>query len=162
MTPRVAPNLTVPGEAIGKPGHWLRTPATTSEELRGSSARNFSPATARVMTNTAQVRRPGSAASFWRWMTAPALFNEPEEFLEQTELRVLSKAASGGGFCVPDDVANMVISAGRSVSPIAQLAQEFVTQRGEVLGVPIAGTHGVASWVAESGAITPSDETITR
>jgi HK97 family phage major capsid protein len=93
---------------------------------------------------------------------APALFNEPEEFLEQTELRVLSKAASGGGFCVPDDVANMVISAGRSVSPIAQLAQEFVTQRGEVLGVPIAGTHGVASWVAESGAITPSDETITR
>jgi HK97 family phage major capsid protein len=104
----------------------------------------------------------GEAASFWKWMTAPALFTEPEEILADQEYRVLSKAASGGGFLVPEDVSSMVMSAARSMSPIARLAQEFVTDRGDVLGVPIAGTHGTAAWVAESGAISPSDETITQ
>ena len=56
----------------------------------------------------------------------------------------------------------MVISAARARSPIAQLAQEFVTERGDSFGVPTAATRGSAAWVAESGAITPSDETITQ
>jgi HK97 family phage major capsid protein len=56
----------------------------------------------------------------------------------------------------------MVISAARSKSPIAQLAQEWITERGDTFGVPTAASHGTAAWVAESGAITPSDETITQ
>jgi HK97 family phage major capsid protein len=75
---------------------------------------------------------------------------------------VLSKAASGGGFLVIEDAVDMVISAARSQSPIARLATEYVTEKGEPMSVPIAGTHGVAAWIAESGAISPSDETVTE
>ena len=69
-------------------------------------------------------------------MSAPALFAEPDEYLEEHEYRVLSKAASGGGFLVPEDVSDMVMSAARSASPIARLATEFVTDKGGTLGVP--------------------------
>jgi len=117
-----------------------------------------------------EFREDGDRASietrgFWRWVTAPRLDGEgprAEEMLPEAELRVLSKGASGGGFFVPSDVSEMVISAARAASPIAQLAQEFLTESGETVNVPTAASHGVGAWVAESGSYTPSDETITN
>jgi HK97 family phage major capsid protein len=150
MTPRIAPRppLVSDMEAVGALGRELRR-----ELFRGSRA---------SYDEYRSGKTTGESASFWKYMTAPALFTEPEEILEDHEYRVLSKAASGGGFLVPEEVSSMVISAARSVSPIARLAQEWVTDKGDTLGVPIAGTHGTASWVAESGAITPSDDTLTQ
>jgi hypothetical protein len=49
--------------------------------------------------------------------------------LPEEEYRVLSKAASGGGFFVPDDVAEMVISAARGASVVSQLALDITTRR---------------------------------
>jgi HK97 family phage major capsid protein len=152
MAPRVAPGARPPLisdiEAVGALGRELRrelfrASKTSYDEYRSGKA-------------------TGETASFWKWMTAPALFGEPEEWLEEHELRVLSKAASGGGFLVVEDVVDMVISAARSASPIARLAQEYQTAKGEALSVPIAGTHGTAAWVAESGTTTATDETITE
>ena len=150
MAPRIAPRppLVTDIEAVGALGRefrreLFRLPRTSYDEFRSG-------------------KTTGESASWWKWMSAPALFTEPNEYLEDFEYRVLSKAASGGGFLVPEDVASMVMSAARSASPIARLAQEFVTDKGGTLGVAVAATHGTASWVAESGAITPSDDTITQ
>src|SRR5215211_5476379 len=98
---------------------------------------------------------PLEQRAFWSYVTAPAQIFQHEE-------RVLSKAASGGGFLVPTDVADLVVAAARASSAVAQVAAEFVTARGELLGVSLAGTHGTAAWIAESGSYTPSDETITQ
>jgi HK97 family phage major capsid protein len=104
-----------------------------------------------------------AAGAFWDYATYPGIWEgDPAEIQGAAEWRVLSKAASGGGFLVPTDLADMVVSAARSKSPIAQLAQEFITQRGDTFNVPTAASHGVAAWIAESGAITPSDETVTQ
>lgn len=108
---------------------------------------------------------PTHAASFWKFMASPALGGEllePDDVLTHEEYRVLSKGASGGSFLVPEDVSTMVMSAARSASPIARLAIEYITEKGDNLSVPLAATHGTAAWVAESGAITPSDDTITE
>lgn len=78
------------------------------------------------------------------------------------EQRVLSRATSGGGFLVPADLADRVISAARAAGALSRVAAEFVTEAGETFAVPLAGTYGTAAWVAESGSYTPSDETITQ
>jgi HK97 family phage major capsid protein len=113
--------------------------------------------------------RAGEAApelsAFWRWATSPMSEGEEDDAkqaLPEVEYRTLSKSASGGGFFVPADLAETVIAAARAESAVAQVALEIVTDRGESLGMPLAGTHGSAAWVAESGAISPSDETITQ
>ena len=49
--------------------------------------------------------------------------------MPEEENRVLSKAASGEGFFVPDDVAEMVISAARAASVVSQLALDITTRR---------------------------------
>jgi HK97 family phage major capsid protein len=84
------------------------------------------------------------------------------DFMPEEEYRVLSKGASGGGFLVPTDVSEMIIAAARAASAVAQVATEVVTERGETVGMALAGTHGTAVWTAESGSYTPSDETITQ
>jgi HK97 family phage major capsid protein len=56
----------------------------------------------------------------------------------------------------------MITAAARAASAVAQVAQEIVTDQGETFGMALAGTHGTAAWVAESGSYTPSDETITQ
>jgi HK97 family phage major capsid protein len=101
--------------------------------------------------------------AFWNWMTAPRLDGaDPIEFLSQEEQRVLSKASSGGGNLVPTSLAGQVVSAARSASAVAQVAQEFLTERGESFGVPTVATHGTGAWIAESGSITATDETVTQ
>ena len=55
-----------------------------------------------------------------------------------------------------------MIAAARAAGALSQLAQEFLTEAGSTFGVSLAGTHGSATWTAESGSYTPSDETITQ
>jgi HK97 family phage major capsid protein len=102
--------------------------------------------------------------AFWRWVTAPMQYDggDVKDLLPEEELRVLSKGASGGGFFVVDDVAEMVISAARAASVVSQLALDITTARGEVMGVPLAATAAAGAWVAESGTYTPVDTTITQ
>jgi HK97 family phage major capsid protein len=102
--------------------------------------------------------------AFWNWVTAPQQLDggDARELLTQEEYRVLSKGASGGGFFVPEDVADMVISAARAASPVSQLATDIVTAKGETLGMSLAATAAAGAWVAESGGYTPVDTTITQ
>ena len=114
-------------------------------------------------------REDGDRASietrpFWRWFDAPGFGENVDAatVLTPEEFRVLSKGASGGGFLVPTDLAESVHAAARAASPIGLLATEFPTQRGDTFNVSLAGTHGSASWIAESGSYAASDETITN
>jgi HK97 family phage major capsid protein len=100
--------------------------------------------------------------AFWNYMVAPATGIDPRELLTIEEQRVLSKGASGGGFLVPTDLAELIVSAARAQSALAQLSQEFVTSDGATFNVPLGGSHGTAAWTAESGTYTASDETITQ
>jgi HK97 family phage major capsid protein len=78
------------------------------------------------------------------------------------EHRVLSKAASGGGFLVPTSTADQMLSAIRAAGLVGQLAREYRTTGGETFNAPLDSTHGTAAWTAESGSYTPSDETLTQ
>lgn len=92
------------------------------------------------------------ARAFWRWATLPGTGEvRAEDMLPETEYRVLSKGASGGGFLVPTELSEMITGAARAASQVAQLANEVVTDAGETLNMSLAGTHGTAAWVAESG-----------
>jgi HK97 family phage major capsid protein len=85
------------------------------------------------------------------------------EGMDVDEYRVLSKAASGGGFFVPTDLADEIIRALRFLpGGVASLARTIRTSGGETINLPLNLTHGVAAWLAESAADTPSDETITN
>jgi HK97 family phage major capsid protein len=99
--------------------------------------------------------------AFWNYITDTTGF-DPRDTMSEAEYRVLSKGASGGGFLVPTDLAELIVSAARAQSALAQLALEFVTSGGETFNVPLGGTHGTAAWTAESGSYTASDETITQ
>lgn len=86
-----------------------------------------------------------------------------KEGMEHEEYRVLSKAASGGGYFVPTDLANEVVRAMRFLpGGVTALARTLTTSAGDTINVPLNLTHGSAAWIAESGAYTPSDETITN
>jgi HK97 family phage major capsid protein len=86
-----------------------------------------------------------------------------KESLDSEEYRVLSKAANGGGFFVPTDIADSVVRALRFLpGGVGTLARTLQTSEGDVINIPLNLTHGTAAWIAESGAYTPSDETITN
>lgn len=85
------------------------------------------------------------------------------EGLDIEEWRVLSKAASGGGFFVPSDLADQIVRALRFLpGGVGSLARTITTSGGETINIPLNLTHGSAAWIAESGSYTPSDETITQ
>jgi HK97 family phage major capsid protein len=102
--------------------------------------------------------------AFWRWVTAPMQHDggDARDLVPEEEYRVLSKGASGGGFFVPDDVGEMVISAARAASTVSQLALDITTAKGETMGVPLPATAAAGAWVAESGGYTAVDTTITQ
>jgi HK97 family phage major capsid protein len=132
------------------------------------------PAAKRLKEPSLHLYRPPPATStpdeeraFWKWATTPSLAGAPpgmhaQDLLLIEEQRVLSKAASGGGFLVPTDIGEMITAAARAASMIAQVALELVTETGETVGMALPGTHGSAAWTAESASYTPSDETITQ
>ena len=80
--------------------------------------------------------------------------------LDVEEKRVLSKATAGAGLnLVPTAFAADIINIARFMGPINELASTFVTDSGEAIQIPSVSAHGIASWIGESGAYTPSDET---
>jgi HK97 family phage major capsid protein len=151
VTPRVAPKQELVSD--------MTVLAALSKEIRRQLARGVETTFEEFRAGRADEQ----AHAFWDYLTFPGIWEgDPAKIQAVAEWRVLSKAASGGGFLVPQSLANMVVSAARARSPIAQLAQEWITQRGDTFAVPTAASHGTAAWVAESGAISPSDETITQ
>jgi HK97 family phage major capsid protein len=80
--------------------------------------------------------------------------------LDVVELRVLSKATGAAGAnLVPTDFAREIVNIARFMGPVNQLANTMTTDSGETIQIPSVSAHGVASWIAESGAYSPSDET---
>jgi hypothetical protein len=63
--------------------------------------------------------------AFWNWLTAPNQGVDAREFMVLEEQGVLSKGASGSGFLVPTDLAELIVSAARAQSALAQLALEL-------------------------------------
>lgn len=105
----------------------------------------------------AQSDLPDVRLAVYKWIT------EGKESLDSEEYRVLSKAASGGGFFVPTDLADAIVRAMRFLpGGVGSLARTLETSTGDTINIPLDLTHGSASWIAESGAYTPSDETITN
>jgi HK97 family phage major capsid protein len=119
--------------------------ATTLEEYRSESA-GMKP------QDLPEVRR-----AVYSWLV------KGREGLDLEEYRVLSKAASGGGFFVPTDLADQVVRALRFLpGGVGALARMVVTSTGDLFNVPQNLTHGTAAWIAESASYTPSDETMTN
>lgn len=104
------------------------------------------------------------ARSFWRYMTSPAtVTGDPMDALDRIEKRVLSKASSAaGGYAVPTDFADQIVSVRRTGSIIGQLARTIETPAGTALQVPSATTHGVSAWTAENASFTASDEVFSQ
>lgn len=100
---------------------------------------------------------PETRLAVYKWLV------EGRETMEAEEYRVLSKAASGGGFFVPTDLADQIVRAMRFLpGGVGTLARTLTTATGDTVNVPLNLTHGTAAWIAESGSYTPSDETITN
>ncbi len=103
------------------------------------------------------VDQPDVRAAIFSWIV------KGRDGLEAEEFRVLSKAASGGGFFVPTELADMVVRALRFLpGGVGALARTFQTSNGDAMNVAVNATHGSAAWIAESGSYTPSDETMTQ
>jgi len=119
-------------------------PATLAEYRSGNAA---SP-----IQDSPEVRK-----AVYSWVT------KGKEGMDFEEYRVLSKAASGGGFLVPTDLADQIVRALRFLpGGVGALAKTVVTTNGDTFNVPLNLTHGTAAWIAESGSYTPSDETMTQ
>ena len=100
---------------------------------------------------------PDVRMAVYKWIV------EGRETMDAEEYRVLSKAASGGGFFVPTDLADQVVRAMRFLpGGVGSLARTLRTATGDTINVPLNLTHGTAAWIAESGSYTPSDETMTN
>jgi len=128
--------------------------AGTLEEFRSESYSSPSSAIARAKL---AAQEPDVRKALYSWVV------KGREGLDFDEYRVLSKAASGGGFFVPIDLANQVVRALRFLpGGVGTLARTFVTSTGDVFNIPLNLTHGTAAWIAESASYTPSDETMTQ
>jgi len=104
-----------------------------------------------------QADMPDVRQAVYKWIS------QGKESLDHEEYRVLSKAASGGGFFVPTDLADAIVRAMRFLpGGVGTLARTLTTSTGDLINIPLNLTHGSAAWIAESGAYTPSDETITN
>jgi hypothetical protein len=80
---------------------------------------------------------PAEERAFWKWAASPAIGVDAKDMMLEEEQRVLSKAASGGGFLVPTDVGEMITAAARAASMIAQVALELETESGETVGMAL-------------------------
>ena len=125
-------------------------------ELGEGNPRNFNEY--RAMNAPVKVQdEPEVRRAVYSWMVRGRDGMDPGEY------RVLSKAASGGGFLVDSDMADMIVRASRFLpGGVGALARVLVTGDGDSILVPTNLTHGTAAWISESAAYTPSDETMTQ
>jgi HK97 family phage major capsid protein len=118
---------------------------------------------------------PEYRAAWQRWLAAQAIQTESggwrtlisaedEALLTRVtaEYRALSRITQGGGFLVPTDVRNEIVSALRQSGPLQGLATTILTEDGRAMNLPTDFSHGSAQWVAENAAVTASDETLTQ
>ena len=92
--------------------------------------------------------------AFFRWMTV----RDTRE-LSSAELRVLSKASAGAGLnLVPTNFQRELIDALRDTGVMRQISRVVSTTSGEALQWPTVSSHGTASWIAENGAYSASDD----
>lgn len=144
-------------------------------ELERRAGRRSSYAEFRSRSGAASATRISSGfetrdSVFWRYLTERGIVTRNEfdgqpqlGTLDEKEQRVLSKATSAaGGYLVPTDFDDMVTSVRRSRAVIGNLARVIETDEGTTFQLPAATTHGVATWTAESGAYSPSDETFSQ
>lgn len=113
----------------------------------------------RRMTRAQKVQDTPEFRSAWFHMMS---VRDPDE-LDIEEKRVLSKATAGAGLnLVPTSFSDQIVNISRHMGPINELANTINTDSGEALQVPGVSAHGVATWVAESGAYVPGDETFSQ
>jgi HK97 family phage major capsid protein len=130
------------------------TPETLAEYRMASDVKHYLHGTSITQRD---VDDPEVRQAIYSWLV------RGREGLDLEEYRVLSKAASGGGFFVPTDMADAIIRALRFLpGGVGSLARTITTTSGETINIPLNLTHGSAAWIAESGSYTPSDETITQ
>jgi HK97 family phage major capsid protein len=107
------------------------------------------------------------AAAWWKYMLAPPIFSprdlpgvDAAKVLDDSELRVLSKASAGAGaYLVPQDFGDLITSARRAKNVIGELARNLETEHGRPIPLPTTTAHGTASWTAENAGHTASDDT---
>lgn len=94
--------------------------------------------------------------AFFRWMQDPSQITDVER-------RVMSKASGAAGlYAVPTQFFNELVSALRTTGVMRQISRVITTDSGASLQVPKVTAHGTASWIAESGAVSFSDETLAQ
>lgn len=97
---------------------------------------------------------PEYREAFFKWITA-----SDERELDSSEVRTLSKASAGAGLnLVPTSFRNVLIDALREYGVVRRIATVISTDSGETLQVPTVSSHGTASWVAENGSYSASDD----
>lgn len=97
---------------------------------------------------------PEYREAFFKWITA-----SDERELDSSEVRTLSKASAGAGLnLVPTSFRNVLIDALRDYGVVRRIATVISTDSGETLQVPTVSSHGTASWVAENGSYSASDD----
>lgn len=92
--------------------------------------------------------------AFYRFMTC----KDTRELSDQ-EQRVLSKASAGAGLnLVPTNFQATLLDSLREFGVMRQISRVVSTDSGAALQWPTVSSHGTASWMAESGAYSASDD----
>ncbi|MBO8158835.1 phage major capsid protein [Thermosyntropha sp.] len=95
-------------------------------------------------------------SAFWKAMrhTRNALYAD--------EVRALQIGTdSEGGYLVPDEFERTLVQALENQNVMRTLATVITTGSGDRL-IPVVASHGSASWIAEEGAFSESDEAFSR
>lgn len=97
---------------------------------------------------------------FYRWLQTGEQPDDEVRSRIPHELRVQSKATAGAGAnIVPVGFGERIMAVERDVGVMAQLANVITTDSGEQINYPTVTAHGTASWIAENGSYSGSDET---
>ncbi len=82
--------------------------------------------------------------------------------LDAQEVRALQVGTdSEGGYLVPDEFEKTLIQGLEAQNVMRGLATVITTSSGDRL-IPVVSSHGTASWLAEEGAFSESDEVFTQ
>lgn len=145
-------------DALGKRIEQEERQAALEKELQSSQG-----------TQAARREQPGSAGAegtgrasqeyrtaFWH------AFRQGNSALFADEVRALQVGTdSEGGYLVPDEFERTLIQALQDQNVMRGMATVITTGSGDRL-IPVVASHGSASWIAEEGAFTDSDEAFSR
>ena len=163
MSPRVTPRDRV--AALARAERATRTQSSASTSWRRHEMLETRNVTLDLAAHA--VSTPTEERAFWRWATARVRGEaSATQMLDAGEHRALSKGTTtAGGFLVPTDFYDQVVSARTAAGVIGQVANVITTDNGTTItGLPVSTAHGVAAWTAEAGAYPTSsqDETFAQ